>query len=139
MMSTLSADFALDRARVASDPARATSVRRAAVRVATRHPDGIHAMLETVRDGDESLDAEIADVSLQAGLRVRDPESEPALVALLDREDPALREVALRLSAFAPGDAVEQKLSELAVGHPQSAVRDRATAALRKLRNKRKR
>ena len=138
MIGSLDETFALDRARVAADGRRPLAVRRAAVRVATRHPAGITVMLEFVRRAAESgVDPEIADIAVQAGLRTRNPVAEPALLALLAQDEPELREVGLRLAVFARGREAERRLSELAVGHPEEAVRDEAMTALKKLRRSR--
>jgi len=129
--------FALDRARVADDPERPPAVRRRAARIAARHPAGIAALLEHLERTLPVTDAGVAEVAIQAGLLVGDPAVEARLVQLLDAPVGELGALGLRFARLATGPGVERKLSELAIGHPDEAVRSEAVQALRSLRRKR--
>jgi hypothetical protein len=137
MAGALDGEFATARAAVATDPERSLAVRRRAARVAARHPDGVAALLRHVEATAPDTDVEIARIAIQAGLLTRDPAVEACLVDLLEVPDGELGRVGLELAAFAHGREVEQRLSELAVGHPDEAVRDGAVLALQRMRRNR--
>jgi hypothetical protein len=139
MAGVLDAGFATARAAVASDAERSLPVRRRAARVAARHPAGVAALLRHVEETAPDTDVEIARIAIQAGLLTRDPAVEPRLVDLLAAPDGDLGRVGLELAAFAHGTEVERRLSELAVGHPDEAVRDGAVHALQRMRRNRPR
>ncbi len=138
MVGALDAPFARERAAVAADAERPLEVRRAAARVATRHPAGIEALLAHLAEAGPGSHPEIADISLQAALRTRSPAAEARLVDLLPEATGALREVVLRLAAYALGPDVERELAEMVVGHPDAAVRTEAAASLERLRRNRR-
>ena len=137
MASVLDADFARERASVAADAGRPIEVRRRAARIAARHPAGIAALLRTLGRTLPVTDVRIAEITLEAGLLARDPAAETRLVDVLGEPGTELGWLGLRLAMFARGTDVERKLSEVAVGHPDAAVRSEAIHALKRLRHNR--
>ena len=138
MVGAMDRSFARERARVAADASRPLVVRRAAARVATRQPDGIEVLLEHLAEAGPHSHPEIADITLQAALRTRIPAAEARLVELLPEATGALREVVVRLAAYALGPEVERQLAAMAVGHPEAAVRRDAATSLERLRRNRR-
>jgi hypothetical protein len=134
MTAVMDEPFALDRVRVASDPARRLPVRRRAARIAARNPAGIAALLAYVERTLPDTDPKIVETALRAGFLARDPAFDPCLVQLLDTPEGELGSLGFRLAGLAGGPTVERKLSELAVGHPDEEVRNDAVQALRTLR-----
>ena len=137
MAPVLDADFALERAAVATDAGRPIEVRRRAARIAVRHPAGIAALLRYLARTFPATDVGIGEVALEAGLLLRDPAAEARLVDVLAAPGTELGRIGLRLARFASGSDVERKLSEVAVGDPDAAVRSEATHALQRLRHNR--
>lgn len=129
--------FFRDRSVVALDTERSQEVRIAAARLGVRHPAGAQPLLRWLMDDARDADLELATIVLEAGLRLRNPDSETALALLLRGEEPGLRAAALRVAPFARGPQAEQALAELAVGHSDEGVREQAMAALKKVRGRR--
>lgn len=136
LFTSVEEDFSIARARVAMDPGRSLAVRRRAARVAVKNPAGIALLLEDLTRGEPTAgpDPEMAEIVLQAALLARRPEFEAGLVWALDAPETEVGALGLRLAGMARTPAVERKLSELAIGHPDAEVRDDASHALQRLR-----
>ncbi len=118
--------LALERARVAFDPARSLPVRSAAIALAAPDADVLDWMLGRVAAELDAMEPELLETLLRAGLARGRGGAARALASALGAADPAQRLAALRVVALAPRAAVETQLAKLAARDPDPLVREQA-------------
>jgi hypothetical protein len=120
---------AVERARIALDPARPPAVRRASAAVAAGSPEGVRVLIAGVRRG--TADAAVVQVALSAGLLQGSDGLHQAVIAALRSSDAEVRRASLPAAAsLASVDGVRQALARMAEGDPDPAVRKAAQRAL---------
>jgi len=128
--------FVEGRLAVVRDPARPRAARRAAARVAARHPEGVAGLLDHLARVGPDADPEIARVALRIALLVGMEGAEALLLDLMTGTPDALRQEAVRLARLARSEAVEEELARVAAADADDAIRKEAVNSLEAIRRR---
>jgi hypothetical protein len=123
----LGAEDAVERARAAIDPRRATANRRISALLAATHPAGADALLAGVPGPAE--DPQVVATALRATPTAPRESREAALLRALANDEPEVRRAALLSAPLLWNDAVAAKVAEIAKSDPDAGVRAEANDA----------
>lgn len=120
--------LAVERARVALDPAVPTETRRASAILAGARPEGARALLPALRD--PRSDPQVAATALRGCAQFRVEGFEEGLLAALGHDDREVRLAAAHVAAEQGSPAARARLAQLAASDPDLDVRKRVRELL---------